>query len=124
MAVLFTEMLFEEARFGAGPADLQDEHGHEKQEENRPFEEEKESRENEGTEYIDGIPNARVDAAGDQLIRVRRQRERIAKLDARDGQEDEGRGHKGQPGEAQGRPRRMRKLVDEIGDGQQRDDRD
>ena len=124
MAVLFTEMFLEEAGLGAGTADLEDEHRHEKQEQIRAFEEKKESRENDGAEYIDGIANARIDAVGNQLICLRRQRERIAKLDARDSQKDGGRGHEDQPGEAQGRPWRMRELVDEISDSEQRHDRD
>ena len=44
-------------------------------------------------------------------------RKRIAKLDARDGQEDQGRDHEEQARDAHGGPRRMRELIDEVGDG-------
>jgi len=67
--------------------------GNEKQEVKGALEEKKEARENDCAEHIDRIPNERVDAAGDQMSRLRRERKGIAMLDARDGQEDEGRGH-------------------------------
>ena len=60
-------MRFKDARLGAGARDLKDQHGDEKQEQERAVQERKEPRENECAEHVDRISNARVDAAGDQL---------------------------------------------------------
>ncbi len=66
-AIFVAEMRFEDASFGAGAGDLEDQHGHNKQEQVGAFEKKKEPGEHKGAEDIDGIANARVDAGGDEL---------------------------------------------------------
>ncbi len=123
-SIFVAETRFEDPSFGTGAGDLENEDGHEKKEKKRTLEEEKEPRGNECAKKIDGIANARIEAAGDELSGLGRHEKGIAKLDARDGQEDDRGNQERQSCDAKRCPRRMGEFVDEEGDPHKRQDRD
>src|SRR4051794_13143632 len=90
VAVLLSEPLFEDARFGAGtkPLDGNDD-GEKYQRAERMVQVEQEAGDGGRAEDIDGIADLGVDAGGDELARLRRDGKIGAELDSRDGEQHE-----------------------------------
>jgi hypothetical protein len=121
-AVLVAERGFEDAGFGAGAEHLQGDE-HEKDEEVvGAVEEEDEAEDGDVAKEVDGIAKAGVKAVGDELAGLRGDGERVAELEARDGDEQQAEEKEEDAGEAQRSPGMRPKNVNEIADGDGRED--
>ena len=123
-AVLVAEMLFENARFGAGANDLQGDDDEKKEQEIRAVEEKDKSEDSDRPKNINWIAKARIEAAGDETTSFRSDGERVTELNAGDGQEKETNSEEDDASDAEGSPRRSGVVIHEIRDAHQRDDRD
>lgn len=122
MEIFVTEFGFEDLRFAAGTRDLHGDENEEDTESERLIDEEKNAGDGETAEEVDGIANARIEAARYERVGLRADGEGGAELDAGEDEKRERGQADYRTGDSQRSPRIVVVMKYHENDGQQTDD--